>query len=196
MLLGLTIIFRYQYRAITSGIPPAPENFDVLLGITNALVSWRLCKYEARGNPRLVRVGFQVMALMVFFPAVMCYQTADPVWYHALVKMHNAFIYVRWLIIGGTVISLFSSFHELYTISVFFGGILGVWEGKFPWDGVLGVPLALVLHVALVVVERYMSSFITPKLVFYSHDCILSTDFSKEFTLKSSYPTVALGRFG
>jgi hypothetical protein len=196
MVLGLAIIFRHQFRAAISGVAPVPEIFDVILGITNSLISWRLCKYEARGNPKLVRVGFQVMAIMVFFPAIMCHYTASPVWYHAMVKMHNAFVYVRWLIMVGGGIGLFSSFHELYTISVFFGGILGVWEGRFPWDGVLGVPLALVLHVLLVVGERYMSSLVTPKLVLSSHDYILDTDRWQEFPLQSFNLVVALERFG
>lgn len=193
MILGLTIVFRYQYRAVASATAPIPQTFDVVLGITNALISWRLCKYEARGNPRLVRVAFQVMALMVFFPAVMCYKTADPVWYNSLAKMHNAFVYVRWLIMAGGL-GIFSSFHELYTISVFFGGILGVWEGNFPWGGVLGVPLALVLHMALVVGERYGSSLVTPQSVFYPYDCIFYTDSLKEFTFQSSNLVAALER--
>ncbi|KUJ21587.1 uncharacterized protein LY89DRAFT_729102 [Mollisia scopiformis] len=164
MILGLAIVGRYQVRALVSSpSAPKPESLDIALGVMNAVISWRLCKYESKGNPRIVRTGFQVMALMVLFPAYMCYMTASPVWYHSMVKMHNAFIYVRWLIMGGSMAGIWSGFHELYTISVFFGGILGVWEGRYPWDGVLGVPLALVLHVALVVVERYNSSLITPE---------------------------------
>jgi hypothetical protein len=65
----------------------------------------------------------------------------------------------------GPVVGIFDGLHEAYTISVFFGGILGVWEGRFPWDGILGVPLALVLQVVLVTVERWTSSLITPKLI-------------------------------
>jgi hypothetical protein len=165
ILLGLIIVFRYQFLAILSPSPPPPQTLDAALGITNAIIAWRLCKYEARGNPRIARVGFQVMSLMVLFPALMCYFTPSPQWYHVLAKMHNAFVYVRWLINGGSAIGIFDDYHELYTISVFFGGILGVWEGRFPWDGILGVPLALVFHVLLVVVERWISSLITQELV-------------------------------
>jgi hypothetical protein len=163
--LGVIITFRYQFRAMSSPNPPRPEALDIAMGVTNAILSWRLCKYESRGNPRLVRVGFQAMGLMILFPALMCYKTASPVWYHSLAKMHNSFIYVRWLIHVGPAVGLFDSFHELYTISVFLGGILGVWEGRFPWDGILGVPLGLVLHVMLVIIERRISSLITPKLI-------------------------------
>jgi hypothetical protein len=154
IILGVVIVGRYQFRAVSS---------DVATGVTNVIVSWRLSKYEGRGNPRLVRVGFQIMALMVLFPTLMCYRTASPIWYHSLAKMHNAFIYVRWLMMVGPKIDLYDGFHELYTISVFFGGILGIWEARFPWDGILGVPLALVLHVVLVIVERWTSSLITPE---------------------------------
>jgi hypothetical protein len=165
ILLGLIIVFRYQFLATISSSPPQPSTIDAALGITNALLAWRLCKYEARGNPRIARVGFQVMALMILFPALRCYFTLSPVWYHSMVKMHNAFVYVRWLIHGGSAIGIFDGYHELYTISVFFGGILGVWEGRYPWDGILGVPLALVFHVLLVVIERWISSLITPESV-------------------------------
>lgn len=79
--------------------------------------------------------------------------------------MHNAFIYVRWLIIVGGGLKIFEGFHELYTISVFFGGILAYAEGNYPLGGVLGVPLSLVLHVVLPVFERWTSSLITPELV-------------------------------
>ena len=63
---------------------------------------------------------------------------------------------------------VFDGYHELYTISVFFGGMLGVWEGRFPWDGILGVPLALVFHMGLVLMERFTSSVIAPESVFSS----------------------------
>jgi hypothetical protein len=102
---------------------------------------------------------------MLLFSALMCYKTSSPVWYHSLAKTHNAFIYVRWISLGGPVVGIFDGIRELYTISVFFGGIVGIWEGRFPWDGVLGVPLALVLQVVLVIVERWTSSLITPKLI-------------------------------
>jgi hypothetical protein len=168
IILGVVVVFRYQFKALASGEPPVPDVLDVAIGITNAIVSWRLCKYESRGNPRIARVGFQVMGLMVLFPAIMCYKTASPVWYNALAKMHNAFVYVRWLLIIGPALGIFDGYHELYTISVFFGGMLGVWEGRFPWDGILGVPLALVFHMGLVVMERFTSSVITPESVFPS----------------------------
>jgi hypothetical protein len=163
ILSSIILIFRYQYRAVTSVSPPQPETLDIVLGVTNALVSWRLSKYASRGNPRLARVGFQVMSLMVFFPALMCYldKNASPVWYHAMVKMHNAFIYVRWMLDYGSKLGIWSGAYENYTISVFFGGILAVWEGRFPWDGILGVPVALAFHVVLFVVERFTSSLIT-----------------------------------
>jgi hypothetical protein len=163
--LGIVIVCRYQFRAVSSPEPPRPETLDIAMGVTNAILSWRLCKYEHRGNPRLARVGFQVLALMLLFSALMCYKTASPVWYHALAKTHNSFIYVRWLLLGGPVVGLFDGYHELYTISVFFGGILGVWEGRFPWDGILGAPLALVVHVVLVIMERWTSSLVTAKLI-------------------------------
>jgi len=158
--LGLIIVFRYQFKVITSVIP-VPDIIDVSLGITNAIISWRLCKYESRGNPRIARVSFQVMGLMILLPAIMCYKTSSPVWYHAVAKMHNAFIYVRWLLIVGPALGIFDGYHELYTISVFFGGMLAAWEGNYPWDGILGVPLALVFHIGLVVIERFTSSVIT-----------------------------------
>ena len=180
--LGIVIVFRYQFRAVSSPEPPRPENLDIAMGVTNAILSWRLCKYEHRGNPRLARVGFQVFALMLLFSALMCYKTSSPVWYHALAKTHNGFIYVRWLLLGGPVIGLFDGYHELYTISVFFGGILGVWEGRFPWDGILGVPLALVLQVALVIIERWTSSLITPKLIFPRFLTIKYTNDRQKFT--------------
>ncbi|CZR65730.1 uncharacterized protein PAC_15630 [Phialocephala subalpina] len=163
--LGVIIVGRYQFKAVSSTKPPQADALDIAMGVTNAIISWRLCKYESRGNPRIARVGFQVMGLMLLFPALMCYRAANPVWYHALAKMHNAFVYVRWLIDVGGGLGIFDGFHELYTISVFFGGILGAWEGRFPWDGILGVPLALVFHIALVVVERFISSQITPELI-------------------------------
>ena len=165
IVLGIFIVSRYQFRSLTSVEPPRPESLDVAIGVTNAILSWRLCKYEARGNPRIARTAFQVMALMVLFPSLMCYRTASPVWYHAMAKMHNAFIYVRWLILGGNVIGVYSGFRELYNISVFFGCMLAVWDGRFPWDGILGVPLAVLFHVVLVIVERWTSSLITPELV-------------------------------
>jgi len=105
------------------------------------------------------------MGLMVLLPAVVCYMTGSSVWYRSLAKMHNAFVYVRWQIIIGPALGIFDGYHELYTITVFFGGILGAWEGRYPWDGILGVPLALVLHVGLVVLERFASSVITHKSV-------------------------------
>lgn len=163
--LGIYIVCRYQFRAVSSFEPPRPETLDIAIGVTNAIISWRLCKYEHRGNPRIARVGFQVMGLMVLFAALMCYRTASPMWYHALAKMHNAFVYVRWLIIVGTRLGIYNGYHELYTISVFFGGMLAAWEGRFPWDGILGVPLALVFHMVLVIVERLTSSLITPGLI-------------------------------
>jgi len=101
--------------------------------------------------------------LMMLFAALMCYLAASPVWYHALAKMHNAFIYVRWLGIIPTALGIYGGFHELYTISVPLGGLLAAWEARFPWDGILGVPLALVLHAVLVIVERRTSSLITPE---------------------------------
>jgi len=165
ILLGIIIVFRYQFRAVSSPDPPQPETFDIAMGITNAILSWRLCKYEARGNPHFARLGFQVYAVIILFAALMCYKTASPVWYHALAKTHNGFIYVRWISIGGAVVEIFDGAHEAYTISIFFGGMLGVMEGRFPWDGILGAPLVLVLQVALVIVERWISSQITPKLI-------------------------------
>ncbi|KAF8860573.1 hypothetical protein BDZ45DRAFT_672477 [Acephala macrosclerotiorum] len=161
ILLGVVIVGRYQFKAMSAAEPPQPDALDIAMGVANAIISWRLCKYEHRGNPRIARVGFQVMGLMLLLPAAMCYMTPSPVWYHALAKMHNAFVYVRWLVIIGGGLGIFDGFHELYTISVFFGGILGAWEGRFPWDGILGVPLALVFHLILVIVERWASSLIT-----------------------------------
>jgi hypothetical protein len=190
ILLGLIIVFRYQFLVTLSPSPPQPSSIDAALGITNALLAWRLCKYEARGNPRIARVGFQVMALMVLFPAIMCYITPNLQWYHAMAKIHNAFVYVRWLINGGSAIGIFDGYHELYTISVFFGGILGVWEGRYPWDGILGIPLALGFHVLLVVLERWISSLITPELVSLSFYRRLEyTNDAQKFTCES-FPAI------
>jgi len=58
---------------------------------------------------------------------------------------------------------IFNGFGETYNFGVFFGSILGIMEGRFPLGGILGVPLALALHVLLVVFERWTSSLITPK---------------------------------
>jgi hypothetical protein len=163
--LGLIIVSRYQFKAVSSTVAPQPEMFDIVIGVTNAIISWRLCKYEHRGNPLIARVAFQVMALMVLFASAMCYMTPSPVWYHALAKMHNAFIYVRWTSNIGASLRIFTGFREGYTIAVFFGGILGIWDARFPWDGILGVPFALMLHLAIVLVERFTSSLIPPELI-------------------------------
>lgn len=177
--LGIFIAFRYQFKAVSSAEPPRPESLDIAIGVTNAIISWRLCKYEHRGNPRIARAAFQVMALMLLFTALMCYRTASPVWYHSMAKMHNSFVYVRWLILVGNAIGIYKGFHELYTISIFFGSMLGVWEGRFPWDGILGVPLALVFHVVLVMIERFTSSLITLEL--------LSPAFSNRTNILTAY---------
>jgi hypothetical protein len=197
ILIGLVIVSRYQFRAVSSPEPPLPETLDIAIGVTNAILCWRLCKYEHRGNPRLARAGFQVMALMVLFAALMCYRTVSPVWYHALAKMHNGFIYVRWLDIYWAALKIPSGLHEAYTIAVFFGGILGIWEAGFPWDGILGVPLALVLHMVLVTVERWISSLITPKLISLTPpNRIKYTNDLQKFT-NQSFPQIdALGWFG
>jgi hypothetical protein len=170
---------------VSSPEPPRPETLDIAMGFTNAILSWRLCKYEARGNPLFARIGFQVFALMILFAALMCYKTASPVWYHALAKTHNGFIYVRWISIGGPVLGIFDGLHEAYTISVWFGGILGVMEGRFPLDGILGVPLVLVLQVVLVIVERWISSLITPKLVSSPFLTVKYTNYLQKCTYQS-----------
>jgi hypothetical protein len=165
MLLGIAIVFRYQYRAVRSTEPPGPERLDIAIGVANAIISWRLCKYQTAGSPRIARVGFQVMALVLLLSALTCYRTASPAWYHSLAKMHNAFVYTRWFILVWGGLRIFSGYHELYTISIFFGGMLGIWEGRYPWDGILGVPLGLVLHTGLVIFEKWTSSLITPESI-------------------------------
>jgi hypothetical protein len=163
LLLGAFIVWRYQYRAVTLGEAPKPEPLDFASGFANALASWILCRHNTRGNPKIQRTAFQAIAVQLGLAAVMAYRHESVEWYHAMVKTHNGFIYVRWVTNIGGPLGIFQNYGEAYTLAVFLGGLLGIMEARFPWEGILGVPVTLALMVALVAVERWVTARVTPR---------------------------------
>jgi hypothetical protein len=158
--ISFVLVWYYQYLAVTSAEPPLPGKLFAAAGMFNGLVSWRLCRPLTQGNPRLSRGAFQAFAIQLFIAGAMAWRSADPFWYHAVAKAHNGFSYVRLVLAAGRLFKMWSSYNEAYTIAVFLGGLLGVMEANV---GLYGVPLTLVLMLALAFVERSISNMITPK---------------------------------
>ncbi len=156
--LAVFIVGRYQFLAASSGQAPKPQLLDLALGTTNAVVSWRLCKYITTGNIHLARVTFQVLAVQILLASAMAYRYESPEWFHTLAKMHNGFVYARWILHLGPRLGILNSHGETYTMAIFTGSILGVIEAKFPWAGIPGVPLLMGLLLLLNVFEKWTSS--------------------------------------
>lgn len=167
IVLSLIIVIRFQYRILTAPASlyphagPVADRIDLLLGLVNAVISWGLCRKLGKGNPNIQRTAFQSFALHVGFCSIMAYWTGSPGWMDAMVKDHNAFAHVRWILLIDGKVKFCANFGEAYTVGFFTGLLVSVAEGKSPAGG--GLPAFLFGMVLLKLVEGWISGKITPK---------------------------------
>ncbi|TPX13075.1 uncharacterized protein E0L32_006501 [Thyridium curvatum] len=165
---SLVEVARFQYRQLTawSRTTLIPTELDLALCIINLVCTFGIARRAPRGDARFMRPLFQAMALIRFIATAAGYASADPTWYHASVKSLNGFVWSRVLIDFFFAEKIFGEGYSVaYTAGMFFGLSLSTMEGRYPFSGLLGVPVMLGIMLGLMLFERSMSERITPKYV-------------------------------
>jgi len=149
---GVIDLTRYYLKAFNI-IGSTPDALDLALCFAHAISSCQMARRVTKGNTYIPRNCFQATGIQRALATSIAYCTGEWSWYFASIKLHNNFIWVRWLIpaIRNLGVTGSKEYGPIYMAGVFIACPICLWEGGYP----LGISMFCVLMAVLPLLEQW-----------------------------------------
>ncbi|KAF2723905.1 hypothetical protein K431DRAFT_282598 [Polychaeton citri CBS 116435] len=161
---GIFEVFRLHIRSLYG--PVYPDLLDLAAAFAQSITNLILVKPLRRGQPSLTRPSYQAGGILRPIVSSIAYATQNPALHRGSVKMVNAFVYTRmdiWILVN---LNIVKSYATIYAFAVTHGAMQAIYEGT----GLTGLSIYTGLIVALMLVERVVSNFISDNEEDLQHD--------------------------